>query len=76
MINIKSLEAGSFARIISYNGVNDFTERLQEMGLIPGTTFKFVRKAPLGGPFEISFGQSRIGIRSSSDVEILVERLN
>ena len=74
--NILDLPTGSVARIVSYSHENAFTQRLSEMGLVPGTTFTFVRRAPLHGPIEISFGQSRIAMRPASSVEICVERIH
>ncbi len=31
----------------------DFRHRLMAMGMIPGSTFQVIRKAPLGDPIEI-----------------------
>ncbi len=72
-LNILDLKKGSTAKIVRYSRENAFTKRLCEMGLVPGTQFTFVRRAPLHGPIEICFGQSRIAIRPCADSEITVE---
>ncbi len=74
--SILDLPNGAVARIVSYSHENAFTQRLNEMGLVPGTLFTFVRRAPLQGPIEISFGQSRIAMRPAASVEISVERIH
>lgn len=75
MLQIHDLPVGAQARIVEYASHNTFTERLREMGLIPGTTFTFIRQAPLGGPMEIQFGQSRLALRPTAGAEIFVEHL-
>lgn len=75
MIHIHELPIGAKATIKGYSTENEFTERLREMGLVVGTVFTLVRQAPLGGPLELSFGQSRIALRPSDDVSIYVEEL-
>ncbi len=38
--------------------------RLREMGLVPGTKIKVLRRAPLGEPIEISVHGSRLAMRN------------
>ncbi|MBL7997127.1 MAG: ferrous iron transport protein A [Candidatus Kapabacteria bacterium] len=75
MTLLHALPAGAKGKIIQYASTNSITERLQEMGLIPGTLFTIVRRAPLGGPLEIAYGQSRIALRAE-ELSIHVERMN
>ncbi len=74
--SILDLPAGAVAKIVSYSQENAFTRRLSELGLVPGTTFTFVRRAPLRGPIEIRFGQSRIAMRPAHSLEICVEQIH
>ena len=39
--------------------------RLRELGLLPGTTIKIIRRAPLGDPIEISVRGSLISLRAN-----------
>lgn len=39
--------------------------RLREMGLVPGTRIRVVRRAPLGDPIEVSVRGSRLAMRRS-----------
>jgi len=75
MTNIFNLTIGSRATIIGYSSNSSFSERLKEFGLIPGTIFTLIRQAPLGGPIEIKYGESRIALRTDSNNTILVEPL-
>ena len=72
---LQRLAAGTKVRLLRYSADNDFTKRLSELGLVPGTLFTFVRRAPLGGPMEVLFGQTRLAIRPSTNVDIVVETL-
>ena len=47
--------------------------RLQEMGLLPGTSIRLVRRAPLGCPMEFEVGVSRLAIRVSDASNIFVQ---
>ncbi len=49
--------------------------RLRELGLVPGTRVRLVRRAPLGDPIEISVRGSRIAMRCSEaqHIKILTE---
>ncbi len=75
-MNIAELPIGAIAVIIGFGIVNDFTERLQELGLTPGTTLTIVRRAPFKGPLEISYGHSsRLAVRPNEGTTILVKQI-
>lgn len=46
-------------------GHDEHITRLRELGLVPGTRIRVVRRAPLGDPIEISVRGSRIAMRRS-----------
>lgn len=56
------------------SGHDQHITRLRELGLVPGTKVKLVRRAPLGGPIEVSVRGSRIALRraEASHIKILV----
>ncbi len=76
MMNIADLPIGALAVIVGFGIVNDFTERLQELGLTPGTTLKIIRRAPFKGPLEITYGHSsRLAVRPNEGAAILVKQI-
>lgn len=52
-------------------GIESLT-RLRELGLVPGTKVRMVRKAPLGDPMEISLRGSRLAMRLREAIQIEV----
>lgn len=46
--------------------------RLMEMGLIPGTQIRFVRRAPLGGPLEVEMRGFHLSLRAQEAGSISV----
>lgn len=46
--------------------------RIREMGLLPGTRIKLVRRAPLGDPLEISVRGSLLSLRKQEAASIFV----
>lgn len=72
MIPLTTLAVGTRAAIASFSSNNEFTERLQEMGLTRGTEFTLVRKAPFNGPIELSFGSVRLAVRTTQSDSIMV----
>jgi len=75
-LQLHELPIGSRAVIAGYGMINEFAERLQELGLIPGTLIKIVRRAPFKGPVEISYGTNRVAVRANESNSIFVECLN
>jgi Fe2+ transport system protein FeoA len=47
--------------------------RLMELGLVPGTTIEFVRRAPLGDPYELLVRGTHLSIRRSEAEGVHVE---
>lgn len=73
MISLTELQVGARAEIVSFNEDNEFTERLQEMGLTTGTEFTLVRRAPFRGPMELSFGTMRLALRPTDSGTVIVK---
>lgn len=57
-------------------GHDEHITRLRELGLVPGTKIRVVRRAPLGDPIEVAVRGSRIAMRRSEarHIEILPEQ--
>lgn len=54
-LHLADLKVGEEARVGEYLDNSDYSQRLIRMGLIPGTTIRLERRAPLGDPVEIRF---------------------
>lgn len=48
-------------------------KRLADLGILPGTRIKVVRRAPFGGPLEVEVGSSRFMIGRGLASRIIVE---
>lgn len=53
-------------------GHDEHITRLRELGLVPGTKIRLVRRAPFGDPIEVSVRGSRIAMRGSEARHIRV----
>jgi len=62
---LSDLEQGTSAVIASIPLGDTSMTRLRELGLLPGTTIKIIRRAPLGDPIEISVRGSLISLRAN-----------
>lgn len=63
---LSDLPVGSSALIKDIPvGHDEHITRLRELGLVPGTKVRLVRRAPLGDPLEIAVRGSRLAIRRS-----------
>ena len=71
-ISLNKLREGKVAEIISVIGGRMVTKRLVDLGLIPGTKIKVLRKAPLWGPVEIEARGSRLVLGRGLASKILV----
>jgi ferrous iron transport protein A len=47
--------------------------RLMEMGLLPGTELRFVRRAPMGGPIEVEMRGFHLSLRAQEASNIIVK---
>jgi ferrous iron transport protein A len=67
---LSDLEQGTSAVIASIPSGDTSMTRLRELGLLPGTTIKIIRRAPLGDPIEISVRGSLISLRANEAKQI------
>jgi ferrous iron transport protein A len=70
---LSQLPAGAEAQIHGFGPLCQETQRLREMGLLPGTTIKLVRWAPLGDPLEIKVRGYNLSLRKgqADHIEVL-----
>jgi ferrous iron transport protein A len=72
---LSELSAGASAIIRAYPKAGAAFLRLREMGVLPGTSVKLIRTAPLGDPIEINVRGYNLTLRKSEAEHIVVERI-
>lgn len=69
------LKNGQRGQIIGLSGDSSDTERLLEMGLVPGREVAFIRRAPLFGPFIVQIAKSVLALRKEEAQCVLIQAL-
>jgi Fe2+ transport system protein FeoA len=62
-IRLGELEVGQSARVLAVEGGGAIPIRLLEMGLVPGTRVRLVKRAPLGDPLELQVRGYHVSLR-------------
>jgi Fe2+ transport system protein FeoA len=73
MTSLDNLAPGATARLVAIGGERSFRCRLMELGLLPGTHVRLVRKAEVGGVLELEVRGCRLSVRSREARALLVE---
>ena len=73
MSTLYDLNINSVGTIHSLNTVNESTLRLSQMGLIPGSTVRMIKKNPFGGPLQLKLNDYYIAIRKEDAQMIHIE---
>lgn len=68
------LSPGDLARVQSVRCAPAVRRRLLEMGLLPGTELRVVRRAPLGDPIEVRLRGYSLSLRKSEALGITVTK--
>jgi len=72
--NLAELATKQRARVVSLGGArNVFRKKLLSMGLTPGIEVNILRKAPLGGPIELSLRGFSLSLRQNEAQNIMVQ---
>lgn len=75
-VSLDRLPGGSRGRVVAIGGGNTpLRQRLMEMGITVGSDVQVIRKAPFGGPIEISVRGYRLTLRRSEANHILTQTL-
>lgn len=75
LLPLGQLEPGDSAHIVELYEAGPIDTRLLELGFVPGTAVRMVRRAPLGDPILYELRGCQIGLRRSEAQRILVRRL-
>lgn len=72
MTSLDCMADGSEGRLVRLGGDRTFRRRLMELGLLPGTSVRVVRQAPLGGVMELEVRRARLTVRLSEASQLYV----
>ena len=73
-MTIDRLAPGLLRRLSAIGGTGAFRRRLMEMGFLPGTSVRVVRRVEIGGVLEVEVRGCRVSIRTI-DAQALVVQL-
>ena len=71
-IKLKDMRTGQRGIVTDLGLEGRESLRLMEMGLLPGTPIRFVRRAPLGGPLEVEMRGFHLSLRAKEAESISV----
>ena len=75
MTSLRNLGPGICARLVQVGGERGFRRRLMELGLLPGTDVRVVRRVDVGGLLELEVHGCHVSLRQSEAQDLLVEPL-
>ena len=75
ILQLADMQIGQEARVSDYPDNSEYCQRLIRMGLIPGTTLRLERRAPLGDPVEIRFRGYALVLRPAEAGCLRLEQL-
>ncbi len=73
-MKMSDLKPGDKAVVINVETAGEVSQRLFDMGIVKGTRFKVIRKAPLGDPVEIKLRGFMLALRVNEADCITVEK--
>ncbi len=73
MVRLNDLPDGKEGRLVRLEGDRAFRRRLMELGLLPGTPVRVVRRAEIGGVLELEVRRSRLTVRTGEASQVFVE---
>jgi len=73
VVSLRALQVGQKARIHSVRAVGELGRRIRDMGLIKGTEFEVVGRAPLKDPVALRLKGFTLTLRNNEADGIMVE---
>lgn len=70
---LRDLAPGQSARLAQIGGDRSFRRRLMEMGFLPGTVVRLVRRVDIADLLELEIRGSRISLRRSEAGSLFLE---
>lgn len=73
MVSLSQLIPGTSAVLAQIGGERSFRRRLMEMGLLPGTAVRVVRRVEVGGLVQLEVRGCQISLRVSEAEQLFFE---
>lgn len=71
-ISMRQLQPGQTATVVKITTAGELGRRLRDMGLVPGTPFMVIGRAPLKDPVEIKLRGYNLTLRNNEADHIVV----
>ena len=72
MVRLNALADGTTGRLVRLDGERAFRCRLMELGLLPGTAVRVIRRAEIGGVMELEVRRARLTVRTGEAAQVFV----
>ena len=72
---LSRLSPGDTATVAGLNTIGDMRRRLQDIGLIEGTTVRCLQRSPLGDPTAFLIRGAVIALRAMDSAGVLIQQL-
>jgi ferrous iron transport protein A len=72
MVRLIDLHDGQEGRLVRLEGDRVFRCRLMELGLLPGTLVRVIRRADVGGVLELEVRRARLTVRTGEAQRVFV----
>ncbi|OAN11264.1 iron transporter [Photobacterium jeanii] len=73
---LNQLAVDEQAVIIQHHAEGAIRQRLMDLGLLPQTSIKLVRYAPLGDPIQVKVGRANVSLRRAEAETVWVELID
>ena len=73
---LTQLEVGQRGRVLGFLDGSSYNAQLQRLGVIEGTEFEIIRKAPLGDPIEIRLRGYSLALRPQEATGVLIQLIS
>lgn len=74
-VSLDTIDPGTSVRLVRIGGERAFRCRLMELGLLPGTAVRIIRRVDVGGVLELEVRGARLSVRHAEARELAVEPL-
>ncbi|MCE9593688.1 MAG: ferrous iron transport protein A [Planctomycetes bacterium] len=74
-VSLDTIDPGTAVRLVRIGGERAFRCRLMELGLLPGTAVRMIRRVDVGGVLELEVRGARLSVRHAEARELAVEPL-
>jgi len=72
--SLDQLAEGAVATLVKVDGLPALRRRLMELGLLPGTSLRLVRRMDRGGVLELEVRRSRLSLRRNEAARLMVAK--